>query len=145
MASSIFTKQQQEQVVKAIRKAENNTSAEIRVHIENHCKDDVLDRAVEVFRMLKMDRTDGRNGVLIYLAVKDRKDAIIGDVNVNKFVGHDFWMDCSKLMADSFREGRFTEGICEVISKLEVELKSHFPYQAEDKNELPDDISFGNN
>ncbi|MCD7962976.1 MAG: TPM domain-containing protein [Rikenellaceae bacterium] len=145
MASNIFTKEQNETIVKAIQAAELKTSAEIRVHIENHCKGAVLDRAVEVFSMLKMDKTEGRNGVLIYIAVKDRKDAIIGDVNVNKFVSRDFWDNCCKTMTGLFAEGKFTEGICSAIKELEIELEGHFPYQKDDVNELPDDISFGDN
>ncbi|MCC8088758.1 MAG: TPM domain-containing protein [Rikenellaceae bacterium] len=145
MASNIFTKEQRESIVDSIKKAELNTSAEIRVHIENHCKGEALDRAVEVFSELKMHKTEGRNGVLIYIAVKDHKDAIIGDVNINKHVSPDFWGGCCKTMTQLFAEGRFAEGICSAIEELEVELKSHFPYRKDDVNELPDDISFGDN
>ena len=70
-ARSFFTKEEQHNIVAAIKEAELNTSGEIRVHIENHCKEEALERAAEVFYDLKMDRTAARNGILFYLAVKD--------------------------------------------------------------------------
>ena len=85
-ARLFFTKEEQQNIVAAIKEAELNTSGEIRVHIENHCKEEALERAAEVFYDLKMNHTAARNGILFYLAVKDRKFAIIGDVGINKEV-----------------------------------------------------------
>lgn len=141
--SSVFTPEQKAAIVAAIKQAELSSSAEIRVHIENNCPGAVLDRAVEVFTMLKMHKTADRNGVLVYVALKDHKTAIIGDININKQVGRDFWQECYGAMSDHFTKGEFTEGICDAVGKLEMELKSHFPHQSNDVNELPDDISFG--
>lgn len=142
-ASKLFTPEQQAQIVAAIQSAERCSSAEIRVHIENHCKGDVLDRAVDVFAELKMNQTELRNGVLIYVAVKDRKTAIIGDVNINKCVKRDFWQQCYAAMKECFAASDFTSGICSAIGLLETELQGHFPYQSDDVNELSDEISFG--
>ena len=108
-ASKLLDRQAQEQVVEAIREAERATSAEIRVHIENHCRGDVLDRATEVFSELKMDRTELRNGVLIYVAVKDRKTAIIGDSGINRYVRREFWDTCYRAMSGHFAAGDFVE------------------------------------
>ena len=142
-ASKLLSAEQKAHIVAAIRKAELETSAEIRVHIENRCKGDVLDRAVDVFSKLGMDRTAQRNGILIYVAIKDRKTAIIGDVNINKCVSHDFWLECYAAIKSHFMQEKFCEGLCTVISMIETELKPHFPHQSDDVNELPDDISFG--
>lgn len=142
-ASKLFSEQQRDQIVAAIKSAESRSSAEIRVHIENNCKEDVLDRAVEVFAELKMDQTELRNGVLIYIAVKDHKTAIIGDQSINSHVKREFWQECYAAMKGHFAAGEFTEGICEAIRRLEAELEEHFPHQSDDVNELSDDISFG--
>lgn len=142
-AKSFFSTKQQRQIVDAIKVAELNTSGEIRVHVENHCKGDILDRSVMVFNMLKMKETAARNGVLIYLAVADRKFAIIGDEGINVLVEHDFWNDVKDEMARCFREGDFTGGVVNGILRVGEKLKAFFPYQSDDVNELPDDISFG--
>ena len=68
MANKFFTSEQKQQIISAIKEAELNTSGEIRVHIENHCKKEVLDRAATVFAALKMHKTKLRNGILFYLA-----------------------------------------------------------------------------
>lgn len=138
-----FSTEQQDTIVNAIKTAELNTSGEIRVHVENHCKGDVLDRSVVVFNMLKMKETATRNGVLIYLAVADRKFAIIGDEGINRLVEHDFWNDVKDEMTRCFREGDFTGGVTSGILHVGEKLKAFFPYQSDDVNELPDDISFG--
>ncbi len=109
--SNLFTAGQKESIVAAVRSAEQGTSAEIRVHIENRCKDDVMDRAVDVFSKLGMNRTAQCNGILIYLAVKDHKAAIIGDVNVNRYVRHDFWLECYAAMKRHFADEDFS-GAC---------------------------------
>ena len=142
-ASSFFTAEQKEIILSAIREAEKDTSGEIRVHIENHCSEDVLDRAAWIFRKLGMDKTHLRNGVLFYLAVADRKFAVIGDSGINYMVPKDFWMQVKELLRKNFAEGRFPEGLAEGITLAGRQLKNFFPYSSDDINELNDDISFG--
>ena len=141
-ARSFFTKEEQQKIVAAIKEAELNTSGEIRVHIENHCKEEALERAAEVFYDLKMNHTAARNGILFYLAVKDRKFAIIGDEGINKEVEHDFWNDIKDEMISNFKENKFAEGLIVGILKCGDKLKEYFPYQNDDVNELSDEISF---
>ena len=141
-ARSFFTKEEQQKIVAAIREAELNTSGEIRVHIENHCKEEALERAAELFYDLKMNHTAARNGILFYLAVKDRKFAIIGDEGINKEVEHDFWNDIKDEMISNFKENKFAEGLIAGILKCGDKLKEYFPYQNDDVNELSDEISF---
>ena len=139
---TFFSKEEQQKIVAAIKEAELNTSGEIRVHIENHCKEEVLERAAEVFYDLKMNQTAARNGILFYLAVKDHKFAIIGDEGINKNVEHDFWNDIKDEMIVNFKENRFAEGLIDGILKCGKRLKEYFPYQSDDVNELSDEISF---
>ena len=141
-ARSFFTKEEQQKIADAIKEAELNTSGEIRVHIENHCKEEALERAAEVFYDLKMDRTAARNGILFYLAVKDHKFAIIGDEGINKNVEHDFWNDIKDEMISNFKENKFAEGLIAGILKCGKKLKEYFPHQSDDVNELSDEISF---
>lgn len=141
-ASSFFTKEQQAQILASVKEAENATSGEIRVHIETSFKGDVLDRAAWVFKKLGMHKTAERNGVLFYLAVSDRKFAIIGDAGINAKVTSTFWDEVSLLLQKNFKEGKFTEGLSEGIIHAGLQLKTYFPHRIDDVNELPDEISF---
>lgn len=145
MPKDTLTEEEKKSIVAAIREAELNTSGEIRVHLENHCKKDVLDRAAEVFATLHMHETELRNGVLFYLALKDHRLAILGDKGINTKVPEHFWVDIRDLMISRFKEGKYAEGLAEGIRMAGQQLKSHFPYQADDRNELSDDISFKKN
>ncbi len=141
-AKTFFTAEQQTSIVSAIAEAEKNTSGEIRVHLENKCSADVLDRAAQVFAKLHMHKTKERNGVLFYLATEDHKFAILGDAGVNAKTGPDFWDTIKAGMAEDFSKGNFTEGLVNGIIKAGEQLKVHFPYQSDDVNELPNEISF---
>ena len=138
-----FTEQEKKQITDAIKAAELNTSGEIRVHVEGRCKGDALDCAAYWFEQLKMHKTAARNGVLFYLAVTDRKFAILGDAGINAKVPDDFWETTKELMLSRFKEGRFADGLSEGILMAGKQLKTHFPHQDDDVNELSDDISFG--
>jgi len=141
-ASSFFSKEQQAQILASVREAEKETSGEIRVHIETYLTGDVLDRAAWIFNKLGMHKTADRNGVLFYLAVNDKKFAIIGDAGINAKVHAGFWNDISELLKKNFKDGKFTEGLSEGILLAGKHLMIHFPYRKDDVNELPDEISF---
>ncbi len=141
-ARNFFTKEQQEDIRLAILNAELDTSGEIRVHIENTCTGDALDRALAIFNKLEMDKTENRNGVLIYLAVKNRKFAIIGDKAIHEVVTENYWDSTKNMMLNHFRENQFTEGLVAAITETGKKLKKYFPYQTDDVNELSDEISF---
>jgi uncharacterized membrane protein len=145
MATHFFKREEEEIILKAIKDAEKNTSGEIQVHVENRCKKDTLDRATEVFSMLKMHKTKLRNGVLFYLAVEDKKFAILGDSGINAAVPADFWTRIKDNMQNDFKTGNFAKGLSEGIAEAGKQLQKHFPFDKSDMNELSDDISFGNN
>jgi uncharacterized membrane protein len=142
-AAALFTKAQREDIVAAIKAAEKETSGEIRVHIEKICGEGVLDRAAWWFKKLNMHQTAARNGVLIYLAVKSRKFAIIGDEGINTVVPGNFWNETKEGMQKMFMAGKFVGGITWGISETGRLLKQYFPHTAGDVNEQPDEISFG--
>jgi uncharacterized membrane protein len=143
-ARKFFTQKQLDDIKQAVQRAELETSGEIRVHIEEVCKGDVLDRTAYLFQKLGMDKTKLRNGVMIYLAIKDRKFAIIGDAGINAKVSGDFWDNAKNIMLNDFKEGLFTEGLSKAIILAGEQLRNHFPHQGDDSNELPDDVSFKN-
>ncbi len=140
-----FTEEDKLQITNAIRVAENNTSGEIRVHIEKYCKSNVLDRAAYIFEKLKMHKTELRNGVLFYVAIEDKKFAILGDVGINQKVPDNFWEEIKNDVFETFKEKRYAEGLANGIIKAGEQLKEHFPHQDDDVNELSDEISFGKN
>ena len=143
-AKDFFSGEQRDDIKQAIMNAELDTSGEIRVHIDSKCKGEVMDRAYEVFKKLRIHETGLRNGVLFYLAVQNRKFAIIGDKGINEIVPEDFWEELKSDMLDAFREGNFTDGLIDGITRTGTHLKQHFPYQTDDVNELSDEISFEN-
>lgn len=140
---AFFDPAEEHEIVEAIRQAELNTSGEIRVHVERKCADEPFDRAKVVFHDLGMDATELKNGVLFYLAVDDHKFVIMGDKGIDERVGHDFWDYTRDLMQDHFRHGRFKEGLIDGILRAGEKLKEFFPRSADDKNELPNEISNG--
>ena len=144
-ARKILNNEEDRRVVEAIKQAELNTSGEIKVHIENFCKTKAERRALFIFNRLKMDKTQQRNGVLFYLAVKDHKFAILGDEGINNVVEADFWNDIRDLMAAEFKEGRFAEGLEQGIMRCGEKLKTYFPHQTDKTNEIPDEISYEDN
>lgn len=143
MAKDFLTKEQSDKIVAAIKQAELNTSGEIRVHLEGKCAIDVLDRATYWFEKLKMHKTEQRNGVLFYLAYTDKKFAILGDAGINSKVPDNFWDTIKRDMEVQFRAGDFVNGLANGILACGEQLKSHFPYQSDDVNELSDEISYG--
>lgn len=135
--------EEEQEIIEAIRVAEENTSGEIRVHIEKTSKTDVFNRAMEVFHYLKMDNTKQQNGVLIYVAVVDRNFVIYGDKGINEVVPDDFWNSTKNIMQTHFKSGNFKDGLVEGIAKAGKELAKHFPWEHHDSNELSNEISKG--
>ncbi|HXB94944.1 MAG TPA: TPM domain-containing protein [Puia sp.] len=141
----LFNEAQQQEIVAAVQSAERATSGEIRVYVERHCRYvDPLDRAAEVFAGLHMEKTAARNGVLVYVALKDRQLAILGDKGIHEKVGSDFWNQQVGNILSHFNRANYSGGIAAVVTGIGQALQQHFPYDpGTDKNELPDDIVFG--
>ncbi|MBX2953505.1 MAG: TPM domain-containing protein [Leadbetterella sp.] len=140
----ILSEIQQKNIVHAIHEAEELTSGEIKVHVEEHCPTpNPMERAAEVFRYLSLDKTALRNGVLLYLAYEDHKFAIIGDTGINEKAGQDFWNSTQEILQENFRIGDFENGFVKAIEEAGKKLQEHFPIVGPNENELPNDISFG--
>jgi len=143
MAANYFSNKEKEIIVNAIKKAEFNTSGEIRVHIESFCVGDPYMRALKVFGKLKMHRTAQRNAVLFYLTTRDRKFAVVGDEGIHQKVKSDFWQTITTSCLSFFKKGEIAVGLAHGIECAGLQLKAYFPYNVDDVNELNDEISFG--
>lgn len=139
-AIDYFTDERLAEIGAAIKQAEKTTSGEIRLYVEDKCKEDVLDHAAFLFGELNMHKTERRNGVLFYLAMQDHKFAILGDGGINAKVENDFWDHIKEQMVSHFKEGRFAEGLEVGISMAGKALAEFFPYNKDVTNELSDDI-----
>jgi uncharacterized membrane protein len=144
-AEDFFNADQRARILEAIRAAELNTSGEIRVHLEDTCQGDVLDCAAALFQKLNMHKTEKRNGVLFFLALQNKKFAILGDAGINAVTPENFWDEIRLTLQSFFKEDKFAEGLVSGITMAGEALNKHFPCQRNDKNELPDDISYGEN
>jgi uncharacterized membrane protein len=133
-----------QKVEAAIAEAERNTSAEIRVHLEDKCTEDPLDRASFIFEKLEMHKTEARNGVLIYVAFKHRKLAIIGDAGIHVHLPPNTWEEVKNKMTAAFAQGNYEQGLCNAVSSVGEHLKHYFPFQHNDANELPNSVSTHN-
>lgn len=138
-----FSAAEQHRIVAAIQRAERETSGEIRVHVEERCPGDAYARAREVFAALGMYRTQQRNGTLIYLAVGDRKFAVIGDEGIHAVVPPGFWDTVRDAMATHFRAGSFVVGVCAGVAAIGEQLQAYFPWTLADQAELTDEVSEG--
>ena len=143
---SLFDEEDNRLIVKAIRQAEKRTSGEVRVFVENRCRFmDAIDRAAEIFFSLKMEKTEERNAVLVYVALKDHQLAVFADEGIYKKTGQEYWNKVVAEMIQSFNRDDYAKGIAECVIQIGEALTTHFPFDKDtDKNELPDHIVFGN-
>ena len=140
-----FTAEENDRIIQAICEAERQTSGEIRLFVESKCKYvDPIDRAAEVFYQLKMENTELRNGVIFYVATKDKQLAIYADKGIHEATGTEHWKSVVQEILAVFGRDEVVAGIIKTIKLIGKALKYHFPYNGEvDKNELPDEIIFG--
>ena len=138
-----LSKEEEQEIVLAIQQAEKMTSGEIRVHLEPAIYKDVHERALEVFHMLEMGKTNLHNGVLFYVAVESKAFVIYGDKGINKLVSNTFWESTKEIVISYFKKGNFKTGLIKGILETGIQLQQHFPYSTNDSNELSDEISKG--
>lgn len=142
-AQGQFSAAEERALEQAIEQVELRTSAEVRIHIERRCPGEVMDRAAECFEALKMHETAARNGVLLYLAIKDRKFAVIGDVGIHQHVGDAFWDAVADAARPQLAAERWTDGLQAAAVAVGDALIEHFPIASDDVNELTNAISWG--
>ncbi len=141
----IFSVQQKDRIIDAIRLIEQQTSAEIRVFVEQkNPLVDTVERARHIFYQLKMENTRHRNAVLLYIAIKHRELALFGDEGIYAATGITWWNDAVTKITRHFKGNDIVESIVQSIFSVGQTLKEEFPFDsATDINELPGDIVFG--
>jgi uncharacterized membrane protein len=131
-------------ITQAIKKAEGRTSGQIRVFVQRgDFEDEALPRAKRKFIQLGMQKTRDRNAVLIFVAPRARKHAVVGDVGVHEKCGHEFWQRLVDTMRSHFQKQEFDRAIMHAINEVGKVLSIHFPRTADTINELPDEVAQG--
>ena len=138
--TEFLSKTEQEKLENKISEIESKTDAELRIHIEDHCKADPIKRAKEVFKKLKMYKTKHRNGVLFYIASGNHKIAVWGDEGINNDLGQSFWQDEIDTMVSYFKKSKYCDGLCTALDKVGAKLNELYPFTGH-KNELSNEIS----
>ena len=132
------------QIEAAIVNLEKQSSAELRVYIERKIpltsSISDLERALQVFTLLEMEKTVARNGVLIYIAFKDHKCSVIGDQGIHQYVGDEFWRQICATMISHFKQKKYNEGIVNASESIGKELALYFPHQPNDCDELSNEV-----
>lgn len=137
---AFLTPEEAGRVEGAIQEAERQTSGEIRVVISRTARGDPLEAARERFARLRMHETQERNAVLVFLAVTDRRFAILGDEGIHRLVGQEGWDHLRDGMAARFREDDFAGGLAYAVAEIAQVLREHFPWHEGDVDELPNEI-----
>ena len=136
-----LSKLEHDRVVDAIRQAESKTSGEIRVYVQRgKLKTDPLIVAQKKFQRLQMHKTQARNAVLIFVAPREHKFAVVGDQAIHEKCGDEFWQRVVEGMRTHFQNEKFSHALIEAINEIGKLLAAHFPKTSANINELPDDV-----
>lgn len=139
-----LSKLEHERIVNAIREAESKTSGEIRIYVQRgKFETDPVIVAQNKFQRLGMYKTRERNAVLIFIAPRAHKFAVVGDKAVHEKCGEQFWQQVVDGMRVHFQNEKFSRALMEAINEVGKVLATHFPRKSEDANELPDEIVEG--
>ena len=136
-----LTKLEHDRIVRAIRAAESKTSGEIRVYIQRgKLNADPLISAQKKFHRLRMHKTRQRNAVLIFVAPRAHKFAVVGDKAIHQKCGESFWRHVVEGMRKHFQDEKFSHALVEAIKEIGKLLATHFPRTDVSSNELPDEV-----
>ena len=142
----LLTKEELKKISDTIAEIERTTSGEIRVSIRkrrawNERKLTLHEFALKTFHELGMDKTKGKSGVLLFFSSGERAFQIIADEGIHKKVSGEYWNGLALTLTSHFKEKKFCDGICEVVKNIGNTLTKEFPRQADDVNELPNDVT----
>lgn len=138
----LISSSEEARLISAIKMAESKTSGEIRIHIEKICKGDPLEECKKRFSKLNMQQTKDRNGILFFLAINSKSFAVWGDEGIHQKVSDEFWKTITDCAIGYFKQNDLISGIEKSVELCGEKLKLHFPIEANDKNELSNEISY---
>src|ERR1044071_8548682 len=137
-----LSKLEQDRIIQAIREAEAKTSGEIRVLIQRgKLNSDSFVAARKKFHRLGMHKTRERNAVLIFVAPRVHKFAVVGDKAIHEKCGDQFWQRVVEKMRMHFQNEKFSDALLAAVEEIGDMLASDFPKTGEDTNELQDEIA----
>src|SRR2546427_7316604 len=140
-SKEFLSKLEHDRIVRAIREAESKTSGEIRVFVQRgKLTADPLIAARKKFHQLGMHKTQERNAVLIFVAPRVHKFAVVGDKAIHEKCGEEFWQRVVDVMRTHFQNEKFSHAIVEAIEEIGKLLAAHFPEKSRSSDELPDEI-----
>jgi uncharacterized membrane protein len=143
-SKEFLSKLEHDRIVQAIRESESKTSGEIRVYVQRgKFKADPLVVAQKKFQRLQMHKTVERNAVLIFVAPREHKFAVVGDRAIHEKCGDEFWQRIVEGMRTHFQNEKFSRALIEAIAEIGKLLAAHFPKTLGNANELPDDVIEG--
>lgn len=140
--NNFLTNTEMASLVEVIQTAQDNSTGEIRIHIDSTTQDNNAEVAFEVFKTLCKDKTKEKNAVLFHVNFEQKYLTIIGDEGINKHVHQNFWDVMHDHMTTEFAKGNFYQALKSSVLKTGIELKDHFPIKGENQNELPNEITF---
>ena len=132
-----------DRIVQAIVAAEAKTSGEIRIFIQRGEIEDAVAEARIKFQKLGMTGTRERNAVLIFVAPRSQKFAVVGDEGIHQRCGEEFWQQLVAAIGEHFQRAEFTAAIVQAIEVAGARLARHFPRTTDDRNELPNRVEEG--
>lgn len=138
----LLSTEEETRLIKAIHTAELKTSGEIRVHIEKNNKEDAITACEKQFYKLNMQNTKDKNGILFYLAHQTKSFAVWGDEGIHAKVRDEFWNSITAMAIPYFKQGDYITGLEKSIAVCGEKLMEYFPLQKDDKDELPNQISY---
>lgn len=139
-AREFLSRLEHDSIVKEIAEVESKMRGEIRVFISRKEPDDAVAAAQKMFHHLGMHKGAEKNGVLLFVAPRVRKFAVIGDSAVHERCGDKFWKEVAHEMSGYFGRGEFTEGIIHGVRRAGKLLADHFPRRPGDEKQPLNDI-----
>ncbi len=122
-----------DRVHQAIRSAEDGTSGDIVLFISHRRVADPIAAANAEFRKLRLDAATDKNSLLIFVAPKSQKFAVVGGSALHEKVGQAWWNELIALLTRHFKAGDFTNGFVAAIEQAARAMKQHFPCTAPDR------------
>lgn len=138
---AFFTEDERAGIVAAIEKAEQATSAEIKLIVLGRRRGDIKRTAADLFKKYHLDRTEQQNAVLILLILANREFLIYGDEGIHQKAGQSFWDDVREIMQANFQKDAFGAGLQLGIERIGEKLSEYFPYLQGDINEIDNEIT----
>ena len=139
----VLTPQEEARLVEAIRRAEQGNRGEVLVHVERRCVGgNALARAMALFEKL-VRQTAADTGVILYVAVEERKVAVFAGRGVRGAAMPGFWESVVEAVTEGLERGELVSGLEVAVERMGGLLRTVIPGEDVAGNELPDRVSQG--